>query len=212
MAPKRHSLRRPCENRCEDALPRLSVPPTRFGPSRPLGSSRRAGGYSPVFRLGSLTRLPERAMSQKANSFGHGNEQACAGYLKENTRRNSSCSPAARRRFHARSVSRYVVQEGEVILGDRAYGTARGLHAVSQQGAKVVVRFNPASLRTCDLKRRRIHLEEREEKVPSVGAVEFPILIPIPPPPTKSHKTWTRPKRLLGSPLVRSPPALVPAR
>src|ERR1039457_4623947 len=35
-------------------------------------------------------------MSQKANSFGHGNEQACAGYLKENTRRNSSCSPAAR--------------------------------------------------------------------------------------------------------------------
>src|ERR1035441_7092898 len=68
-------------------------------------------------------------------------------------------------------LSRYVVQEGEVILGDRAYGTARGLHAVSQQGAKVVVRFNPASLRTCDLKRRRIHLEEREEKVPSVGAV-----------------------------------------
>src|ERR1039457_5060099 len=64
--------------------------------SRPPGSSRRAGGYSPVFRLGSLTRLPERAMSQKANSFGHGNEQACAGYLKENTRRNSSCSPAAR--------------------------------------------------------------------------------------------------------------------
>jgi hypothetical protein len=75
-----------------------------FGPSRPPGSSRRAGGYSPVFRLGSLTRLPERAMSQKANSFGHGNEQACAGYLKENTRRNSSCSPAARRRFHARSL------------------------------------------------------------------------------------------------------------
>jgi hypothetical protein len=31
-----------------------------FGPSRPPGSSRRAGGYSPVFRLGSLTRLPGR--------------------------------------------------------------------------------------------------------------------------------------------------------
>jgi hypothetical protein len=97
-------------------------------------------------------------------------------------------------------LSRYVVQEGEVILGDRAYGTARGLHAVSQQGAKVVVRFNPASLRTCDLKRRRIHLEEREEKVPSVGAVEFPILIPIPPPPTKSHKTWDSAKAIAWIP------------
>src|ERR1035438_2654973 len=97
-------------------------------------------------------------------------------------------------------LSRYVVQEGEVILGDRAYGTARGLHAVSQQGAKVVVRFNPASLRTCDLKRRRIHLEEREEKVPSVGAVEFPILISIPPPPTKSHKTWDSAKAIAWIP------------
>ena len=79
------------------------------------GSSRRAGGYSPVFRLGSLTRLPERAMSQKANSFGHGNEQACAGYLKENTRRNSSCSPAARRRFHARSAA--VARVLDILVG-----------------------------------------------------------------------------------------------
>lgn len=97
-------------------------------------------------------------------------------------------------------LSRYVVQEGEVILGDRAYGTARGLHSVTQQGAKVVVRFNPASLRTCDLKRRRIHLEEWEEKVPSVGAVEFHILVPIPPPPTKSHKTWDSAKAIAWIP------------
>src|ERR1017187_1093614 len=38
---------------------------TFFGPSRPPGSSRRAGGYSPVFRLGSLTRLPGREPCSK---------------------------------------------------------------------------------------------------------------------------------------------------
>ena len=97
-------------------------------------------------------------------------------------------------------LSRYVVKEGEVVLGDRAYGTARGLHAISRQGAQVVVRFNPPSLRTYDAKRRRIHLREREGQVPSVGAVEFPILVPIPPPPTKSHKPWDLAKAIAWLP------------
>src|SRR6185312_11874219 len=43
-------------------------------------------------------------------------------------------------------LSRYAVQEGELILGDRAYGTARGLHSVTQQRARVAVRFNPVTL------------------------------------------------------------------
>lgn len=98
-------------------------------------------------------------------------------------------------------LSRYVVQEGEVVLGDRAYGTARGLHSISQQRAQVVVRFNPVTLRTCDLKRRRIHLQERAEEVPSMGAIEFPILVPIPPPPTKSHKPWDLAKAIAWIPV-----------
>jgi hypothetical protein len=97
-------------------------------------------------------------------------------------------------------LSRYVVPEGEVVLGDRAYGTARGLHAVSQQRARVVVRFNPVNLKTCDRQRRRIYLREREEKVPSVGAVEFAILVPVPPPPTRSHKTWDLAKAIAWIP------------
>ena len=97
-------------------------------------------------------------------------------------------------------LSRYVVPEGEVVLGDRAYGTARGLHAVSQQRARVVVRFNPISLKTCDLKRRRMHLKEREDEVPTLGAVEFPIVVPVPPPPTKSHKTWDLAKAIAWIP------------
>ena len=54
----------------------------------------------------------------------------------------------------------------------------------------MVVRFNPTNLRTCDDQRRRIYLEEREAEVPATGAVEFHILLPVPPKPTKSHKTW----------------------
>jgi hypothetical protein len=59
-------------------------------------------------------------------------------------------------------LSRHRVQKGEPILGDRAYGTARGVHAVRQAEAGVVVRFNPATLRTCDEERRRILLQEKE--------------------------------------------------
>ena len=87
-------------------------------------------------------------------------------------------------------LGRYRVEKGELILGDRAYGTARGVHAVRQAEAHVVVRFNPVTLRTCDEQRRRIYLEEKEAQVPATGAIEFKILIPVPPKPTKSHKTW----------------------
>lgn len=97
-------------------------------------------------------------------------------------------------------LGRYAVQEGEVILGDRAYGTARGLYAVRQGGGHVVARFNPVTLRTCDVKRRRIYLREWEEKVPAVGAKEFKLMIPIPPPPTKSHKTWDSAKAIAWVP------------
>jgi hypothetical protein len=67
---------------------------------------------------------------------------------------------------------------------------------VRQEEAHVVVRFNPASLRTCDEKRRRIYLAEQEAGVPKVGAVEFKITIPVPPPSTRSHKTWDSAKAI----------------
>jgi hypothetical protein len=58
---------------------------------------------------------------------------------------------------------------GDVVLGDRGYATARGVYAARQQEAHVVVRFNPATLRTCDEKRRRIYLAEKEAEVPGWG-------------------------------------------
>ena len=97
-------------------------------------------------------------------------------------------------------MSRYPVQKGELILGDRAYGTARGVHAVQQAEADVVVRFNPATLRTCNEERRRILLQEKETDVPKTGAVEFQIIIPVPPNPNKSHKSWNLAKAIAWVP------------
>src|SRR5215813_12528634 len=86
--------------------------------------------------------------------------------------------------------SRHRFGVGDVVLGDRGYATARGVYAVRQAEAHVVVRFNPATLRTCDERRERIFLQEKEVELPATGAVEFNILLPIPPERTKSHKTW----------------------
>jgi len=97
-------------------------------------------------------------------------------------------------------LSRYPIQKGELILGDRAYGTARGLHAVRQNEAHVVVRFSPAALRTCDGERQRVFLQEREAEIPTIGVVEFELLIPVPPNPTKSHKTWALQKAIAWIP------------
>ena len=101
----------------------------------------------------------------------------------------------------AETLARHRLVKGEVILGDRAYATARGLHAVRQAEANVVVRFSPANLRTCDLERRRLFLQQKEEQVPVTGAIEFDILVPVPPPLTKSHKTWDTAKAIAWLPV-----------
>ncbi len=86
---------------------------------------------------------------------------------------------------------RHAVQPGEVILGDRAYATARGLWAVQSSPAQVVARMNPHTIRVCDREKRRIVLQELEKTVPEVGGKEFSIQVPIPPDQRgKSHRTW----------------------
>jgi len=87
-------------------------------------------------------------------------------------------------------LARHPFGADEVVLADRAYATARGVHAVRQAQAHVVVRFNPVTLRTHDRRRRRVHLKPKESEVPKVGTVEFELSIPVPPPPTRSHQSW----------------------
>src|SRR3990170_495450 len=86
-------------------------------------------------------------------------------------------------------LARHPLRADEVVLGDRAYATARGVHAAKTAGADILVRLNPVTLRTCDINRKRIHLQEQEYKVPKVGGIEYYILIQVPPVPTKSRKT-----------------------
>lgn len=97
-------------------------------------------------------------------------------------------------------LARHNVQPGELILGDRAYATARGVHAVRAAEAHVLVRLNPVTMRICDQKQKRIYLEKRERRVPKVGGIENYILIPVPPKPTKSHKTWDSAKAIAWIP------------
>lgn len=97
-------------------------------------------------------------------------------------------------------LARHAVRAGEVILGDRAYATARGVHAVRQAEAHVLVRLNPVTLRMCDENKERIYLEKREGEVPKVGGIEFEILIPVPPKPTKSHRIWKSAKAIAWIP------------
>jgi len=97
-------------------------------------------------------------------------------------------------------LARYPLKTGEVVLGDRVYATARGVHAAQTSGAHVLVRMNPVTLRTCDTNKQRIHLKEQEPKTPKTGGMEIEILIPVPPPPSKSHKTWDSAKAIAWIP------------
>lgn len=98
-------------------------------------------------------------------------------------------------------LARHPIEAGEVVLGDRAYATARGVHAARSAGAHVVVRLNPHTLRVCDQNRQRISLLAKEKKIPKVGAIEYSIVIPIPPERrSKSHKTWDSAKAIAWVP------------
>jgi len=86
---------------------------------------------------------------------------------------------------------RHAVEPGELLLGDRAYATARGIHAVVHARGHVLARLNPHTLRVCDADRRVLSLRQRQEMVPKKGAMEIHVMIPIPPEKsTKSHKPW----------------------
>ena len=85
---------------------------------------------------------------------------------------------------------RYRVSAQEVILGDRAYATARGLWAVHSAHAYVVARLNPHTIRVCDEQRKRLSLRDKEREVPQIGGVEFNILVPIPPEKRTKTRKW----------------------
>lgn len=89
------------------------------------------------------------------------------------------------------SYSRYAVQAGEIILGDRAYCKAPGIAGIVNQGGHVLVRLCPQYIRVCNIVRKKINLLSYEDQIPKMGALGLNVLIPVPPDKTtKTHKSW----------------------
>jgi hypothetical protein len=90
-------------------------------------------------------------------------------------------------------LARYSVAPGVVVLGDRAYCTARGVESIETLGADVVVRVNPHSFKVCDTNRTKINLLSYTSAVPKMGVISWDVSIPIPPDDFnwKIHKSWS---------------------
>jgi IS4 transposase len=100
-----------------------------------------------------------------------------------------------------------MIDGGEVVLGDRGYGTAKSIFYAREFGGHVLVRVTPYNIRVCSTDREIIRMEEYEKLVPEIGCYSMHVLIPVPPnKTTKSKKTWPLkdaiawiPARLVGS-------------
>jgi len=91
----------------------------------------------------------------------------------------------------AESFLRHRADPDELALGDRAYGTARGIESVVSVGAHPVVRVNRRTLKICDLERRRIYLQSFEPDLRKGRLISLDVLIPTPPDMTgKKNKAW----------------------
>lgn len=91
------------------------------------------------------------------------------------------------------AISLHGLREGEILLGDSVYATARGLAAAKKARADLVVRLTPQNLRVCNLSRERITLLDHEGEIPELGGKNFEVLVPIPPDSyrrRKSHTPW----------------------
>lgn len=82
------------------------------------------------------------------------------------------------------------LEKGELILGDRAYGKARDVHAAHLAGAKVLVRVQQAQMRLLDDRGERVNWKQLERKVPEFGAVSFQFKMPVPPDGKGTGAAW----------------------
>jgi hypothetical protein len=93
-----------------------------------------------------------------------------------------------------------------LAIGDRGYGTAKGIYYAREVGTHVLVRISADSIRVCSIRKNKMLIKTYEKEVPEQGCYSKHIQIPVPPGRiTKSKKTWplekTRawiPARLIG--------------
>lgn len=105
------------------------------------------------------------------------------------------------------SFLRFILEPGDIVLGDRGYAQARGIAAVHAAQAHVLVRIAPAAIRLCDPERRVLRLKDMVEVMPQTDAKEWAVLVPVPPDDAPKNQGWT-----LGRAKAWIPARLVAAR
>lgn len=93
-----------------------------------------------------------------------------------------------------------------LAIGDRGYGTAKGVYYARELGAHVLVRISADNIKVCSIRKNKMLIKAYEKEVPEQGCYSKRILIPVPPERTiKSNKPWPLekarawiPARLIG--------------
>jgi hypothetical protein len=74
--------------------------------------------------------------------------------------------------------SEHIFKPGDLILGDRGYGHARGLIRVIEAGCKFLIRFEFASIRLLDNSGAKITPELAAKQMPARGGADFLVWLP----------------------------------
>jgi IS4 transposase len=105
-------------------------------------------------------------------------------------------------KYQGENLERHPFGPGDIVLGDRGYAHARGVAALVNSGAQVIVRFSPYSIRLCDQQGKVLALKNQANKLPPTGTRQWELLLPIPPPKeTKSKKSWALSKAVAWLPV-----------
>jgi Transposase DDE domain len=72
----------------------------------------------------------------------------------------------------------HVFKPGDLVLGDRGYGHARGLRRILEAGSRFLIRFEFASIRLLDEFGAKITPQAASARVPARGGVDFLVWLP----------------------------------
>jgi hypothetical protein len=98
----------------------------------------------------------------------------------------SVCVPGAE---VGESFKLHPFRKGDLLLGDRMYGTARNYHEAMARGADLLVRVQSGRLRVY-VGDSKVNWTELESQVPSSGARSFEVRMPVPPGKAAHGNQW----------------------
>lgn len=88
-------------------------------------------------------------------------------------------------------IGRFPLQPGDVVLGDRAYPRARGIAALEAQGAYLIARLCPNTLRLCNQNNEVVRPKTWENEIPAGSVRSWNLLVPVPPDGEgHGNKSW----------------------